>query len=266
MLAFATLLTLSLISNEASLISSNRYTELVNYNSELTNFNTEYEKISEFLYEINEINRLVFDSCESLEERSTLLTTNTKPSCRYNISYINNSEINVFEINDTIRKFVTDEKKYYCKKEQIECGELTIILKLIDLVNYATSLAIKTNNTKDLWNNLKIMDFYELKNVYKLSLNNFEFLSNITLHKHKANMLLNSEREKIRKLYSKKSNIIRTIGNGFSDIFSFIGNSCGKVIGSFISSTASQITPVVSTEYKILFFALISAIIYSKVR
>lgn len=250
---------------EHSLTTTNRYNELVNYESKLTDFNLEYEKISEFLYEINEINRMIFDSCESLNERSSFLKTDYKPECRYNISYIDNNEINVFKIDNVIRNFIVNEKKYYCKKELIECGELTIVIKLIDLVNYATSISIKTNNTKDLWNNLKIMDFYDLKNVYKLSLNNFELLSNITLQRHKANILLNIEREKLRKI-NPKNNFVNNIGDGIMGVFKFIGNGIGEVIGSFISSTASQISPVIPFEYKIIIFALIAATIYSKIK
>lgn len=267
MLVFTALLSLltTSLANENSLVNTNRYNELVNYESKISDFNLEYEKISEFLYELNEINRMIFDSCETLNERSNFLKTNHKPECRYNISYINNNEINVFNIDNNIRNFIVDEKKYYCKRELIECGELTIVIKLIDLVNYATSIAIKTNNTKDLWNNLKIMDFYELKNVYKLSLNNFELLSNITLQRHKANMLLNVEREKLKKNYPK-NNFVTNIGDGIIGIFNFIGSGFGQILGSFISSTANQISPVLPIEYKIIIFALIAATIYSKIK
>ena len=249
---------------------TNRYTELLNpdYSS---NYDNEYKRISEFLHIINDANRIIFDTCESIEEELGLFDKSNKPSCRYNMSFINNSEVQVSMIGENTRNFIQKEKRKLCKKEKIECGELTIILKLIDIINSATKLSITLNNTRDLWTNLELIDFYDLNTVYLKSLNNYEILTNITLAKHRANIILNNEKRKLKLTNNFNSNtnlLEKYLSNPIRDFTKFIGNSIGSLLGSFVGSTINEISSkfTLPIEYKVLFIILILAIIYSKLR
>lgn len=261
----ATLL-ISSYANEVSV--SNKYSELANYNESLVNYESEYLKISQFLHQINDAYRLIFDTCESVDEQVSMFQSSKKPSCRYNVSFINNTEIQVYSISDNVRNFIQEEKRTFCKQENIGCGELTIILKLIDLVNSATTLSVSINNTRDLWTNLDLIDFYELTNVYISSLHNMEILTNITLAKQRASVIINQEKQRLREINNNKTNrdLDSNIGRSLKELFGWIGGSIGGFFGNFLSSTFVEITPSLPWEYKTLFILLILSIIYSKLK
>jgi hypothetical protein len=257
-----------LISSYASEISVNKYSELANYNESLIDYENEYLKISEFLHHINDVYRLIFDTCESVDEELSMFQSSKKPNCRYNVSFINNTEIQIYSISDNVRDFIQEEKRKFCKQENIGCGELTIILKLIDLVNSATSLSVSINNTRDLWTNLHIIDFYELTNVYISSLNNMEILTNITLAKQRASIIINQEKQRLREISNNRtqSQLDSNIAKSLKSWFGYIGGSIGGFFGNFLSSTFVEITPELPWEYKTLLVLLILSIIYSKLK
>lgn len=153
--------------------------------------------IMEYLQKINEGHRIINDMCETLDEKYSIISGTNKPSCDYNISYINNTEIVLNSVNTKIKKFFVYEKKEFCKKEKIECGELTIILKLLDLINSAVKVSINNPNFNELILNLKLIDFDALFGLYKSSLFNAEIIVNITLAKQKANVILTKEKNRL---------------------------------------------------------------------
>jgi hypothetical protein len=193
------------------------------YNSTIIYMNNE-NFIKSFLYKINEGSTHIIDKCEILDDTYSIITGTNKPYCYYNISYVNGDDIIVNYIDHQILEFFKNEKKKYCKKELIECGELTILIKLFNLINNAIYLSINNQNINDLILNLNIINFDELYYLYKSSLNNIEILTNITLYKNKANVILYKEKTRLNKLltitYSEKLNnyISIFITNPFNNI------------------------------------------------
>jgi len=168
-------------------------------------YNTHETTIVHFLKHINEGHFLVNDMCESIDESYSIMSGSNKPSCDYNISYIDENNIIIYYVSDSIKNFFLEEKKNYCKKENIECGELTIMMKLINLMNSAVHISISTNNIQDLIINLDIIEFESLFKLYKSSLFNTELLANITISKQKANILLNKEKTRLYNENKKNS-------------------------------------------------------------
>ena len=227
--------------------NNNTTTELA-----ISTFNNTDLDLVDFLFKINEGNRIIYDMCELLDETYSIISGTNKPSCEYNISYINNNIIYVYPIKSKIRKFLQDEKKNFCSQQKIECGELTIIIKLLDIVNFATDLSIKIDNTITLYTNLKIINFDEMFNLYKNSLSNFEVLTNITLAKQKANIILENEKKRLRYEQSKTwfggftDQIALYIGDPVSNGLTYIGSN----VGNIFSTTIESAIPNVSLEYR----------------
>jgi len=209
-------------------------------------------KIINFLYKINEGQRLIYDMCEVLDETYSIISGSNKPNCEYNISYIDKTDIQVYNIKKDIRTFFQEEKKNFCKKQKIECGELTIIIKLLDIINSAIKLAFINNNKDDLWTNLKIIDFNELFNLYANSLNNVNILTNITLAKQKANVILEIEKNRLRKeisrtwLQQSTNKISIYLGEPIYNLLNYAGSS----FGDLLSTTVEHSLPKLSMEYK----------------
>ena len=134
---------LSVLLTKGQLINATNTTDIALY------FNSDLNVI-DFLSKINEGNRIIYDMCELLDETYSIISGTNKPSCGYNVSYIDTDIIYVYHIKADIRKFLQDEKKNFCKHQKIECGELTIIIKLLDIINFATDLSVKTNNSISL--------------------------------------------------------------------------------------------------------------------
>jgi hypothetical protein len=163
--------------------------------------------VVKFLKTINEGQIIVNDMCENLDDNYHLFTGSTKPFCDYNMSYINNESVNVFPINKDIKTFFINEKQQYCNKGSIECGELTIIIKLLDLINSAVNISVINENVDNLLMNIEILDFNTLFKLYKTSLNNNELLTNITLSKQRANILLTKEKERLYNELNKDNSV-----------------------------------------------------------
>ena len=142
---------------------------------------------------------MITDICEDIDEKYSLIGSYTKPECMINISYIDNNEFIVNSISTEIRDFLIDRKKELCKNEQIECGEVTIILKLIDIINNAVKLSVLSDNLVQLNDNLKIIDFFDKYIAYKLSITNIEVLTNITLSKQRSNVILTMEKTRLKR-------------------------------------------------------------------
>ena len=192
--------------------------------------------------------------CEILDETYSIVSGSNKPNCQYNISYIDNDNIHVFKIKNEIRTFFLNERKNFCSKQEIECGELTIIIKLLDILNSGINLAI-TSNINFLWINLEIINFDELYNLYKKSLVNNEILTNITLSKTKANVILEQEKNRLKILLNKN-----WMDKYTNYLYIYIGdpvnNSLGYIACSF-SSTIEKAIPNISIEIKIIVVLLL---------
>ena len=240
-------------------------------NYEIETYSNSYDKIGTLLTKLNDANRLIFDVCESIEPASKMIGTETKPSCNYNISYINDTEVIISGVNGQIRNFLNSQKKRFCDEEKLECGELTIIIKLIDLINSVVTIAINNNHTMDLWKNLEIIDFENLFNFYSKSVIDIEIITNITLSKQRANIILEKAKRKLQEERDKSS------FDGISSTFSYFlgtpvkrtivyfGNVIGSVLGEVVSSTYEQIDPSLSTESKFYLLGGVVTLIMFKI-
>jgi hypothetical protein len=235
------------------------------YNSTLYymgNMTYEYSFIKSFLYDVNEGSNFIIDKCEILDETYSIISGTNKPYCYYNISYIDNNEIIVNYIDERIMDFLKKEKKIYCKKELIECGELTILIKLLNLINSAIYLSVNNNNINDLITNLKIINFDELYNLYKNSLNNIDILTNITLYKNKVNVILNKEKNRLNKLLSET--YFEKITN---NVNIYVGNPLNMLIHSSVDTFKNiiyNLFPEITFEHKCMIGLLIY--LYFKVK
>ena len=161
-----------------------------------------------------------------------------------------------------MRKFFVKEKKHFCKEEEIECGTLTIVIKIVDLVNSALIIATDLNNTRNLWTNLEIIDFYSLADLYISSINNYDILSNITLSKHKSNIILLKEKNRLNIEFKNEkawfySTIDEYIGQPIKSILVYVGDTLGSTLGTTVRKTLSEITPIISNEIKLITILLI---------
>ena len=247
----------------------NRYTELSEINNTLK-YEEEYEKISGFLHKINEGTRTIYYMCESLEDSYGMFNYETKPLCKYNMSYINNTEIYVYSIDEKLRHYFHIKKIDFCKSEKIECGELTIILRLFDMINLATKLTENIDNTKDLWTNLKLIDFDDLYTLYLKSLNNIELLSNITLAKQKATLILNREKERLKnivendKIYKYRNAMSELVAKPLENSVLFLGKLFGTTTGTILKYSLTEILGIFPYELMILILLFIFSILYLK--
>ena len=218
--------------------------------------------VLDFLKNINDGYRIINDMCETLDEKYSIISGSNKPSCDYNISYINSSDIVLYSINTDIKSFFLVEKKNFCKTEKIECGELTIIIKLLDLINSAVRISFLNSDINDLKLNLQIMDFYQLYNVYKKSLFNNDILTNITLSKQKANVILTKEKNRIHAELNKISlsrvsdNINTWVGGPVKNVFTYTGDT--------ISGTIESLIPNLSMDVKIIIILVLFLVLRSK--
>jgi hypothetical protein len=89
-------------------------------------------------------------------------------------------------------------------------------------------------------------------NLYKNSLSNFEVLTNITLAKQKANIILENEKKRLRYEQSKTwfggftDQIALYIGDPVSNSLTYIGSN----VGNIFSTTIESAIPNVSLEYR----------------
>lgn len=218
--------------------------------------------VMEYLQKINEGQRIINDMCETLDEQYSIISGSNKPSCDYNISYINNNEIVLYSVNKKIKQFFIDEKKEFCKNEKIECGELTVILKLLDLINSAVKVSINNPNFNELILNLKLIDFELLFGLYKSSLFNEEIIVNITLSKQKSNVILTKEKNRLYTDLNKAS------FDKFSDnINIWIGKPIKNTLtygADVISETVESIIPDLSIDIKIIIILILFLLLKQK--
>jgi hypothetical protein len=214
---------------------------------------------------LNEGNRIVNDMCEMLEEKVGIITGSDKPNCRYNASFISNDTINLFDVGENVRQFLLSRKKEHCKAEKLECGELTIILKLVDLINSVVHIALKLNSPQELVVNIDVISFEELFTLYVSSLDNNEVLSNITLKKQRANVILDRERLRIKQIQGRGSmqrfadDISIYFGEPLKDSLGYVGNTIGSTLGNLLGSTIDGTSPslTISNENKLILLVLI---------
>ena len=229
-------------SSEVSIISINN-----------TQMSSHTNNVISMIKKINHGNRIIHDMCESLEEKYSYITGSNKPNCRYNMSYLKNDDIILNKIVEPIRNFLISEKKSMCKEEKAECGSLSIIIKMLDLINIAIDVAISGSNI-DV--NMELIEFNVMFDVYTNSLDNIEILTNITLSRSKANLILRNEKEKILNQISRQGvwklgdTLSIYIAEPIKYTFVYTGNMIGSTLGSTIGSTIDGVSPSVSIGYE----------------
>ena len=222
----------------ASLISGS-----YNNSSEL-GFNNDYVNIEntvDLLSKINEGARLVYDYCEIVDPDITMFTVEKKPYCLYNYSFIDsNNTIHISTFRDELRSFFIDKKNRFCQEENLMCGELTVLIRLLDLINGVTTMIGGDPNNKNIWINLQIIDFKNLYNLYVQSLDNIEILMNITLKRQMASIYLEREKTRLAKILNKAyyerftDGVYTTIGGPISDAIRYTGSTIGNLFGEMI--------------------------------
>ena len=221
---------------------------------------------------VNHANRIINDMCEMLEEKVSIWSGSDKPNCRYNASFIVNNTIHLFDISENVRSFLLKRKQETCKNLESDCGELTIMLKLVDLLNSMVHISFKIDNLDELFINARAISFYELFQTYTETLENHELLANITLKKERANSILERERMRVKKL----NTMTRTesfmeytkiyIGSPIKSSLMYIGNTAGSTIGSLFGSALSETGEAfsMSTENKLIILGFAGLIIFRR--
>jgi hypothetical protein len=237
-----------------------------NTNSSLNNRKyLDEDKITNFLYKINEGYRTIYEICENIEIETSShfnLLGNKNPNCKYNMSYIIDSKtIIIYNIPNDIREFLYRSKTNKCKNLLIECGTLTIIIKLLDLVNSAVK--ITAENTDYLWINLRIINFKDNYYLYLNSLSNNEIITNITLSKQKANIILETEKNRIKKMLARTwiNSITGSIDNFIGTPIKDTGLYLTSTFGDLFSNALEHSIPNIAFEYKIIILLIMVLLI-----
>ena len=242
--------------------------------SETQNFNQcLVEKIPEtnvailkLLSHINHGNRIINDMCEMMEEKVSIWGNSDKPNCRYNASFIINNTVHLFDVSENVREFLLKRKQDTCKKTESDCGELTIMLKLVDLINSIVHISLQINKLDELFDNVEAISFYELFQTYTETLENHELLANITLKKERSNLILERERMRVKRLNtmtSTESFMEYTqiyIGTPVKSSLLYVGNTVGSTVGSLFGSALSETGEAISmsSENKLIVVGLIA--------
>lgn len=249
------------------LLSISSFSTEVTYRSNSSvDVNYDKTKLIQMIKKINHGNRVVHDMCESLEEKYSFMGSSNKPSCRFKVSHINKTNINLYKIKEEVRNFLLTEKKLMCKDEKIECGSLTVILKILDLVNSAIDVSININ---DFVINIELIEFDVLFDTYMAALDNIDLLTNITLSRTKLNLILNREKEKLKALQNRHGvwklgdTLSIYIGEPIKNTLTYTGDVIGTTLGSTVGSTIDGVTPSVSLgfENKVL-IGLLSILVF----
>ena len=223
------------------------------------------EEIRDFMFKINEANRKINDYCDIIEVREGLLSNEKKPHCIKNLTYIDsNYTIHMFKNDENVRTFFEQKKNEYCKETNILCGELTILLKMFDLINGVTDIIMKTSHTYEtLMFNLNVIDFKKLYHLYLNSLDNMELLINITMKREHVNVLLENERTRLNKLLNQAyferfaDNVNLYIGSPIFNSVKYVGSTVGTLFGEAIEN----IIPEMTFESKIIILVLLMIIL-----
>ena len=226
--------------------------------------NVEIE-LTEFLFKVNEANRKINDYCDIIDVKEGILTSEKKPHCIRNYTHIDsNFTIHIFKNEENVRDFCEKKKIEYCKKENILCGELTVLIKMFDLINGVSDIMMKTSHTYEtMMFNLNVIDFKNLYTFYLTSLDNTELLVNITLKRHHANVLLEKEKTRIDKImnqayfekFADKVNLY--MGAPIFSCVKYIGSTVGSLFGEAIEG----IMPEMAFESKLIILVLLMIIL-----
>lgn len=225
--------------------------------------------ILKLLSHINHANRIINDMCEMMEEKVSIWGNSDKPNCRYNASFIVNNTVNLFDISENVREFLLKRKQETCKKTEHDCGELTIMLKLVDLVNSIVHISLQVDTLNELFANVEGISFYELFQTYTETLENHELLANITLKKERSNLILERERLRVKRLNtmtSTESFMEYTqiyVGTPVKSGLVYVGNTIGSTIGSLFGSALSETGEAMSmsSENKLIAIGLIAVVL-----
>ena len=226
--------------------------------------------IFNFLYKINDGKRIIQDYCEMIESDTTMfnMKSGTKPNCLNNHSFIDsNDTINIYRINEDLRTFFINKKNSFCEKQELICGELTILIKLYDLIQGAQDILLKDLENHNIWLNLRIIDFDNLYNLYTSSLDNIELLTNITLRRTQANVYLEREKTRIVKeinMYTYEraiDSINYFIGQPIKDGINYSVNG----VADLFTSTISNILPELSFDSKLIIGILVFLLIRGRI-
>lgn len=220
----------------------------------------EKNNIIELLTKVNEGYKIIYDYCETIQHNDGYIFKQEKPDCYFNYSYIDsNDEIQLFMLDNDIRVMFRDYKNSVCKEKKIECGEFTIVLKLLDIINSAIQIIMTDVNNYNIWNNLQVIDFFPQMNFLKYAINNVELLTNITLKREKINLILTIEKNKLSQEMSREG-----FNNFFGSVYNYIGfpieKSCsyvGSLIGSTVGKTINNIVPEFGTDSKIIIIIML---------
>jgi len=223
------------------------------------------DEFTNLLFSVNEANRKINDYCDIIEPDEGILMNEKKPKCNTNFSYVDsNYTIHLFKNKVAVREFFDTKRTEYCKKENILCGELTILIKIFDLINGLTDIVMKTSQTYETFVfNINVIDFKNLYYLYLSSLDNTELLINITLKRQHANVILEREKTRLNKLMNQAyyerfaDNANMYIGQPMFNSIKYIGISVGDVISQSITS----VIPDLSFEVKIIMLVMLLIIL-----
>jgi hypothetical protein len=252
--------------------SENKDLDTPNIGEVANTFTGDQTRLLNIIKFINRGNMIINDMCEMMEEKTGVFYGSDKPNCRYNASFISDNTITLFDIPESVRDFFLNRKKEGCKNSKQECGELTIILKLVDLINSVVHISLKMSSLEDLFLNIESVSFFELFEAYQSSLKDPEILANITLRKDRANLILDRERLRIKKFNSRTSSddffdgINYYIGAPIKASLCYVGDTIGSSIGNLLGSTIEQTTGGlgISGENKTILIGLVILYIFKR--
>ena len=213
-----------------------------------------------YLLQINDGYKIIYDYCENIQLNTGYIFKEKKPDCFFNYSYIDtNDDIHLFKINSEIRSMFKDYKNNVCNEKNFECGEFTIVLKLLDIINSAIKIIMIDTSNTNIWNNLKVIDFYSQVDFLKYAVNNVDILTNITLKRDKINLILTEEKIKL----SNKMNEAG-VNNFLGYIYNYIGSPIKKtgtylssLLGETVGGTIEKIIPELSSDTKIIIIIIL---------
>lgn len=227
--------------------------------------NSAVYEFSDLLFKVNEANRKINDYCDIIDIDEGILVNEKKPTCNTNFSYVDsNFTIHLFKNKHNVRTFFDKKRTHYCKIENILCGELTILIKMFDLINGLTDVMMQTPHTYESFVfNINVIDFKNLYNLYITSLDNTELLINITLKRQHANVILEKERTRLSKLMNQAyyerfaDNANLYVGQPLFNSVKYVGSS----VGTIISDTINSVMPDLSFEAKIIMLVMLLIIL-----
>lgn len=216
--------------------------------------------IIELLMKVNDGYKIIYDYCENIQLNTGYIFKEKKPDCFFNYSYIDtNDDIHLFKINSEIRSMFKDYKNNVCDEKKIECGEFTIVLKLIDIINSAIKIIMFDSNNKNIWNNLLVIDFYPQVEFLKYAVNNVDILTNITLKRDKINLILTEEKNKLSNKMNEVgiNKFIGYVYNIIGEPIKKIGAYFGSLIGETVGLTIDKVIPELSSDTKIIIIIIL---------